>query len=159
MAVSVIAESRKALKRVHEGSILWTVKHIKESARVFVYGNGGGAAHATHFAADLRKIAGVKAYSFDSIPELTARTNDDGWGMAWYDWLDFYNCSQYDVQFIFSVGGGLDGLSKNLPKATHGIVGENGAFANRIVIPSSSTPVIEGCQSVIAHDIVERLIQ
>ena len=81
--MSVIKECRKALKGVHEGSILWTVKHLRSARQVFVVGNGGGAAHATHFAADLRKIAGINALSLDSIPEMTARINDDGWTRAW----------------------------------------------------------------------------
>lgn len=158
--MSVIKECRKALKGVHEGSILWTVKRLHDTNRVFCIGNGGGAAHAMHFAADLRKIAKVEAYSFDSIPEMTARVNDQGWEEAWWDWLMFYGFSEaYDTLFLFSVGGGFDGLSRNLPRAVHGIVGQNGAHAQRIVIPSTSTPVIEGCQAVIAHDIVERLVR
>ncbi len=58
---------------------------------------------------------------------------------------------------MFSVGGANDGLSANLAGAPWGIVGASGAGYNRIVVPSTSTPVIEGCQSVIAHHIVEEL--
>jgi len=157
MADSVIKECRKALKGVHEGSILWTVRRIQQAERVFVVGNGGGAAHACHFAADLRKIAKIQAVSFDSVPEMTARVNDDGWEQAWQGWLRGFGASAFDMVFTFSVGGGLDGLSANLPKTPWGIVGQNGAYGSRIVIPSTSTPVIEGCQAVIAHDIVARL--
>lgn len=158
--MSVINECRKALKGVHEGSILWTVKHLGDCRQVFVVGNGGGAAHAAHFAADLRKIAGIRAHSFDSIPEMTARINDDGWVLAWQHWMRVYEFNPVcDMQFMFSVGGANDGLSSNLPDARFGIVGSKGAKHQRIVIPSTSTPVVEGCQAVIAHDIVDRLVK
>lgn len=157
--MSVIKECRKALKGVHEGSILWSVERLGRARQVFVVGNGGGAAHATHFAADLRKIAGKRAHSFDSVPEMTARINDDGWVLAWQDWLRCYDYDPAcDSLFMFSVGGGHGKVSTNLPRAWDGIVGKNGAYGGRIVIPSTSTPVIEGCQAVIAHDIIERLV-
>jgi len=163
--MSVIDDTRKALKKVHKGQVLWTVhglERIRErDAKVFVFGNGGGAAHAMHFAADLRKIAGIKAYSFDSIPEMTARINDQGWEEAWWEWMRSFGYCEGDDRFIFSVGGGLSNqeVSKNLPPSPMGIVGANGGYHSRIVIPSTSTPVVEGCQAVIAHDIVDRLAQ
>ena len=45
----------------------------------------------------------------------------------------------------------MDSLSYNLPMAPYGIVGRRGATSARIVIPSTSTPVIEGCQSVVVY--------
>lgn len=158
--MSVIKECRKALKGVNESEILWAVHGLKEARRVFCVGNGGGAAHAMHFAADLRKIAYKQAYSFDNVAEMTARINDNGWETAWSDWMDCHGFSQLegDRIFLFSVGGAQDGLSKNLSMGSFGIVGANGAGRwMRIVIPSTSTPVVEGCQAVIAHDIVDRL--
>ena len=53
---------------------------------IFCFGNGGGYAHAMHFASDLRKIAGKQAFSFDNVAEMTARINDQGWDEAWKDW-------------------------------------------------------------------------
>ncbi len=128
---------------------------------MFCIGNGGGAAHAQHFASDLRKIAKVRAHSFDSIPEMTARINDDGWREAWWDWCQSYDfdLDAGDMWFMFSVGGGMGDskTSANLPRAQYGIVGSAGGWGDRIVVPSTSTPVIEGCQSVIAHHLVEQL--
>lgn len=156
--MNVIEESCEALKALDWSQIDRTVHDIRNSDRVFVFGNGGGYAHAMHFASDLRKIAKVQAFSFDNLAEITARVNDDGWDDAWKDWRATFNYDGLDdLSFMFSVGGGMDELSYNLPSCTHGIVGKRGGAANRIVIPSASTPVIEGCQSVIAHHIVKQL--
>ncbi len=152
--VNVIMESHRALMETDWEKVDKTVVALRDADQVFCVGNGGGAAHAMHFAADLRKIAGIRAHSFDSIPEMTARINDDGWSRAWRDWRDLWGDG---LVFLFSCGGALHGVSRNLPNATYGIVGAKGACWDRIVIPSTSTPVIEGCQSVIAHHIVEQL--
>lgn len=163
--MNVISESIVALENTDWDAVEVTIARLAlardSGSTVFCVGNGGGAAHAMHFAADLRKIAKVRAQSFDSIPEMTARINDDGWAHAWADWADMlgYRNGHRDTWFLFSVGGGLDGLSRNLPAANYGIVGANGACGDRIVIPSTSTPAIEGCQAVIAHHIVDRLAQ
>ncbi len=155
--VDVIWDSQRALAELDLVQVEMTIEEVRQAERVFCIGNGGGYAHAMHFASDLRKIAHKQAFSFDNLTELTARVNDDGWAQAWFDWRGAFGRGDNDLMFLFSVGGGLDGLSGNLPAAAYGIVGENGAAYDRIVIPSTSTPVIEGCQSVVAHHIVEQL--
>ena len=148
-----------ALANLDMQQVTNTVEALRAADRIFCVGNGGGYAHAMHFASDLRKIAGKQAFSFDNVAEMTARINDDSWDNAWADWGAAHGKHPvYDRWFLFSVGGALDGLSYNLNFGwEHGIVGANGAYKNRIVIPSTSTPVIEGCQSVIAHHLVEQL--
>lgn len=159
--VDVIKESRRALKKLDWTNVDKTIDALGHAGRIFCVGNGGGYAHAMHFASDLRKIADTQAFSFDNVAELTARINDDGWENAWLGWRKGFGEYAGDTNFLFSVGGARDGLSGNLSKAGiaswYGIVGANGGYGDRIVIPSTSTPVIEGCQSVIAHHIVEQL--
>lgn len=159
--VDVLTETRKALKLIDREQITKTVEAIYDATRVFCLGNGGGYAHAMHFASDLRKIAKQPAYSFDNLAELTARVNDDGWDQAWQGWLTVFDYSTLhgDMAFLFSVGGAMGDVSRNLQpvETEYGIVGANGGHKHRIVIPSTSTPVIEGCQSVIAHHIIEQL--
>jgi len=49
--------------------------------RLFFLGVGGGAANCGHAVNDFRKIVGIEAYApTDNVSELTARTNDEGWG-------------------------------------------------------------------------------
>ncbi len=154
--MNVIRESRRVLHDLYWVQVDRTVEALRDADRVFCIGNGGGYAHATHFASDLRKLCHKQAFSFDNLTELTARVNDDGWTQAWYDWRAAFGRGD-DITFLFSCGGGKDGLSRNLPDADYGIVGLKGAAGNRIVIPSTSTPVIEGCQAVVAHHLVEQL--
>src|SRR3990167_2442870 len=46
--------------------------------RLFIIGVGGSATNASHAAADFRNLTGIEAYSMDSMSEVTARTNDEG---------------------------------------------------------------------------------
>ena len=51
-----------------------------QNASVFIIGNGGSAATASHFANDLVKMAGVRAFSVpDMVPAVTAYGNDESW--------------------------------------------------------------------------------
>ncbi|HSN76675.1 MAG TPA: SIS domain-containing protein [Anaerolineae bacterium] len=61
----------------------------RRRARVYVCGNGGSAAIASHFAGDLNKGANVagrhrfRAIALvDNVPALTAWSNDDGYAVA-----------------------------------------------------------------------------
>jgi len=88
--------------------------------RLFILGVGGGAAHASHAACDFRKLAGFEAYApTDNVPELTARTNDDGWDTTFADWLRGSRLRTEDGILVFSVGGGSveKNVSVNLVKA------------------------------------------
>ena len=182
--MNVIEASCEALSHVDPYQLLSTVRSLQRvqrdrKARVFCVGNGGGFAHATHFASDLTKIVQIPAFSADNIPQLTARINDDGWDSCLANWLAAYHFSHHDALFVFSVGGGSDTTSANLTHAINyahgswteagdsapllGIVGAAGGHIARygtpIIVPSFDTPVIEGCQSVIAHQIVEDLCE
>src|SRR3990172_11171928 len=75
--------------------------------RMFILGVGGGAGHASHAVCDFRKIAGIEAYTpCDNVSELTARTNDEGWGTVFSTWLACSRLRSDDIIFVFSVGGG-----------------------------------------------------
>lgn len=139
-----------------------------EGGRLFLIGNGGGAGYASHAACDFRKIAGIEAYAYDNLTELTARINDNGWRTSIVDWLAASHYNAGDALFVFSVGGGDDKTSKNLVAAidyakgpVFGIVGQAGGHVadhgTVITIPSASTPIVEGIQAVLWHLICEEL--
>lgn len=166
--MDVIQATRAALDEIDPDQIAKTLEILSDHPIIFCIGNGGGYAHATHFASDLRKIAGKRAFAFDNGAELTARINDESWELAWYEWIKSFNYDRSEcVVFVFSVGGGeLDSTSRNLVNTYDrgtltGIVGQAGgdlaAEGWPIIVPSFSTPVIEGAQSVIAHHLVEQL--
>ena len=59
---------------------------VAVSKRVYVIGNGGSFANASHIVNDLLSV-GVKAYSMDPAT-LTAFANDFGYEKAFEKWLD-----------------------------------------------------------------------
>src|SRR5438552_15971890 len=75
--------------------------------RLFILGVGGSAANASHAVNDFRKLAGIEAYApTDNVSEVTARTNDDGWGTVFENWLRVSRLRGGDLVLVFSVGGG-----------------------------------------------------
>lgn len=151
--------------------------HIKQTeGRLFILGVGGSAANASHAVNDFRKIVGIEAYApTDNVSELTARTNDEGWGSTFSKWLAVSRLNANDMLLILSVGGGNleKNVSPNLVAALEyaqiigakviGIVGRDGGYTAKvadaaIIIPTpnpeNTTPHAEAFQAVIWHLIV-----
>jgi D-sedoheptulose 7-phosphate isomerase len=144
--------------------------------RLFFLGVGGSAANASHAVNDFRKIAGLECYApTDNVSELTARTNDEGWGSIFAEWLKGSRLNAKDAIFIFSVGGGNaeKNVSPNLVAAIDhaksvgatilGIVGRDGGYTAKmadahVIVPtvnsSHVTPHAEAFQGVIWHLLV-----
>jgi D-sedoheptulose 7-phosphate isomerase len=144
--------------------------------RVFVLGVGGSAGNASHMVNDLRKLCGIEAYCpTDNVPELTARTNDEGFDTVFEEYLKISKFSWRDTIFVLSVGGGSEehnvsvGLIKAIKHAKEkngtsiAIVGKPAGYAalrcdNAIVVPcpapSRVTPHSEAFQAVIWHCII-----
>lgn len=139
--------------------------------RLFIVGNGGGAGHASHAAADFRKIGRIESYAWgDNVSDLTAYTNDEGWEHAIVEWLSDSKFKETDALLIISVGGGGNGVSENICNAIDfaeagtilGLVGSAGGMTAKygtavVCIPSASTPQVEGIQAVLWHAIVTAL--
>jgi len=139
-------------------------------SNIFVCGNGGSAATASHFVGDLCKI-GVPAYCLnDNVPLISALTNDEGWDNVFVYQLA-HKFSKGDVLVCISVHGGVgkenaDFWSQNLFKAieyvksyrgqTIGLVGFEGGVIRRVAdasikINSYSTPQVESWHDHICH--------
>ena len=149
----------------------------KKGKKVFICGNGGSASTATHFAADLFKLAEIKAISLnENVPLATAIINDNGWSELYVDQLKrLYD--KGDVLIAISVHGGSGtdkaGLwSQNLVKAikyvndhngtTIGFSGFDGGVFKEltdvcVVVPFNSTPQVESFHIVLEHLITFRL--
>jgi len=149
----------------------------KKGKKVFICGNGGSASTATHFAADLFKLAKIKAISLnENAPLATAIINDEGWSELYVHQLKMLY-TEGDVLIAISVHGGSGtdkaGLwSQNLVKAidyvnknkgtTIGFSGfDGGAFKEItnvcVVVPFNSTPHVESFHIVLEHLITFRL--
>jgi D-sedoheptulose 7-phosphate isomerase len=144
--------------------------------RLFILGVGGSAGHAGHAVNDFRKICEIEAYApTDSVSELTARTNDEGWETTFSAWLAGSRLGADDAVLVFSVGGGdLErNVSPNIVRALelaqergaeiYGIVGRDGGYTAKVatscvVIPplfeDRITPHTEGLCAVIWHLVV-----
>lgn len=165
----------KVIKLLHDS---W-----KNGRQIFLAGNGGSAATATHFACDLAKFTSVKDKSRfkaislnDNAPLLSAIINDLGWENAYVEQLKNL-MNKGDVLIVISVHGGSGSdkagpWSQNLLKAAKfvkdndgkviGLAGFDGGVLKQIadaciVVPIESTPHIEGFHSVLAHLICARL--
>lgn len=117
-----VAETRWILERIDQGAIERMAAAIAavrdEGGRLFVLGNGGGAAHASHAVNDFRTLCGIEAYCpTDNVAELTARANDDGWETALRGWLGISRLGMWDGLLVFSVSGGGPRASQNLVAA------------------------------------------
>lgn len=142
--------------------------------RLFIVGIGGSAANASHAAADFRHLCGIDAYApTDNVSELTARTNDDGWGTIFSRWLKTSQGGADDLLLVLSVGGGGPMVSPNIEAAVIeatasgmkvlGIVGRTDGYTAKhadiaLVIPSVNdkrvTPHAEAFQAVVWHCLV-----
>jgi D-sedoheptulose 7-phosphate isomerase len=149
----------------------------KKGKKVFICGNGGSASTATHFAADLFKLAQIKSISLnENVPLATAIINDEGWSELYIHQLKLLY-EEGDVLIAISVHGGSGtdkaGLwSQNLVKAidyvnknkgtTIGFSGfDGGAFKDItnvcVVVPFNSTPQVESFHIMLEHLITFRL--
>lgn len=148
----------------------------ERGGRLFILGVGGSAANASHAVNDFRKIVGIEAYApTDNVSELTARTNDEGWGTIFAEWLKGSRLKADDMLLVFSVGGGNleKNISPNLVEALKhakqvgagviGIVGRDGGYTAKVadacviiptVNPDTITPHTEAFQGVVWHLLV-----
>lgn len=160
------------LDRRQIDGVLCELRKVRaRSGRLFFAGNGGGAAHAVHAAADFRKIGGIESWAWgENLADLTAYVNDVSWDASVARWLEDSRYGHDDALFVLSVGGASDEVSANLKWAMSyaytttllGIVGANGGEVARyatahIRIPSTSTPQVEGVQAVLWHMLVTSL--
>jgi len=111
----------------------------------------------------------------DNVSELTARTNDEGWGSVFAAWLRTSRLRAADMILVLSVGGGNleKDVSPNLVAALEyakqvgatvgGIVGRDGGHTAKVadacvVVPTvnaaHTTPHTEAFQAVVWHLLV-----
>lgn len=173
-------ETQEVVRRLDvaaiEAMVRILVRTREVGGRLFILGVGGSAANASHAVNDFRKICRIEAYTpTDSVSELTARINDEGWDSAFEGWLKGSRLTDRDCILVFSVGGGNleKNVSTNLVKALMyakqigsrvlGIVGRDGGYTRTVsdacclvpmVNPENTTPHTEALQGVVWHAIV-----
>lgn len=84
-----------------------------QNSMVYICGNGGSAATASHFANDLLKMGKLRAVSLpDLVPPMTAYGNDEGW-----DEMFAYLVKGFLLPQDVVVGISCSGFSANVIKA------------------------------------------
>jgi len=168
--------SKTSYELKKQGDVLKNIIEVLKEAKknnhqVFICGNGGSAGTATHMAADLFKIAKLKAISLnENTPLTTAIINDEGWEYLYTSQLQRLFVPG-DILIAFSVHGGAGEdeagpWSQNLNRAIAYVKRNNGkticfsgfdggqmkyACENCIVIPADSTPLVEAFHVVLHH--------
>lgn len=143
----------------------------KESRRLFVIGNGGSAATASHFACDLGKNAvppGNPRFKVialtDSIPAITAYGNDNGYASVFAEQLTNLMASG-DILLAISASGNSPNIIEAVTLAREsglsviGMAGfDGGKLAElsdwAITIPGTTYEQIEDAHMILTHMIV-----
>ena len=70
------------IRNIKVNSIVNIYKSLAKTSKknkVFVFGNGGSAAVASHFALDLTNNSNIKCLTFSDMPMMTCLSNDYGY--------------------------------------------------------------------------------
>ena len=171
-----------ALKTINNEEVSGFIGLIIEAYRngknIFVIGNGGSAANASHLAQDLSKgvvpwdsdLKRIKAISLtDNVPFITALGNDLGFDRIFTQQVSTYAESG---DYLISISG--SGNSENILNAvewsnrnglkTIGITGFDGGKLKKIVnhsvhVPLSDMCTVESIHSFIFHYVVIELME
>ncbi len=150
--------SLKQIERIQD--IL--LKAHRNGKCIFILGNGGSAATASHFACDLNKRAVMKVIALtDNVPLLTAWANDTSYKNIFVGQL-WNLLEKDDVVIAISASGNSDNVveavifANNKDAVTVGLTGFKGGKLKNIVeaclvIPSTSMEQIENVHLILAH--------
>ncbi|MEW6610783.1 MAG: D-sedoheptulose 7-phosphate isomerase [Patescibacteria group bacterium] len=147
---------------------------LRQGNRIFIAGNGGSAADAQHFAAELvgifenkqrRSLPALALTTNTSI--LTAIANDFGFEYVFSRQLEAL-AKEGDIFIAISTSGNSENIRRGLQKAremnvkTIGLSGNDGGKMKTccdeiIIVPSVSTPRIQECHIMITHIICETI--
>ena len=177
-------EVMNALKEVSDEQIEMIVKHLvflySHGARIWIVGNGGSSATASHLSSDLANLGFDTICLNDNTSRLTAVTNDHGWPIV-YNVMIEEHFNFGDCLIIFTVNGSagksakgekwsanLYGLAEYLRQRDDGmnhIIVFSGNDGGKIVkqsslclsISSKNPYIVEGVHSVLAHLVCQGL--
>ncbi len=152
-----------------EGIARTLLQAFEEERTVFVFGNGGSAASASHMMCDMNKGAATASQSrqlkvmalTDNVPLLTAWANDSSYERVFSEQLKNFVGSR-DVAFAISASGDSPNVLLALRTArengaiTVGVAGYQGGKMKRLcdicaVVPSSNMQMIEDMHHAILH--------
>jgi D-sedoheptulose 7-phosphate isomerase len=140
----------------------------ERGAMVFVIGNGGSAANASHLAQDLAKGTcssmaqekRVRALSLtDNLPFLSALGNDEGYDQVFVQQLRTF-CSPGDLLIAISGSGNSPNILRTVEYAnangvkTFGVTGFSGGKLREIANDTVHVPLNDMCTAESVHSII-----
>lgn len=144
---------------------------IKGAERVFICGNGGSAATASHMACDLAKTTGrcINAIALtDNVPMLTAIGNDVSYQRIFTDQLIPHKITDRDLLIVISASGNSSNVvdaATYARKQKVNVIGLLGFGGGKVrgcvnylcVMQSDDYGVVEDAHAVAMHILTERL--
>jgi D-sedoheptulose 7-phosphate isomerase len=168
-----IQEHMEVIQRLADSICIETVNHIareiaeslKNGGRLFVCGNGGSAADAQHFAAELDGRYNVEALAVNTST-LTAIANDYGYKEIFGNQL-FAKGKRGDTLIVLSTSGTSESVNIAIKEARSkaitaiGLSGMDGFTPDSpdyiLPVPSKSTPRIQEAHILILHMLAEAI--
>jgi len=171
-----LSETIGALSEVEIGRVVDELLIARGTGnRVFVFGNGGSAATAIHFANDLNKLAGsvdrnrlVEAHALTNLSIMTALANDHGYEHMFSEQLGWF-AKEGDVAFGISCSGkstnvtrALDYANVVLAMRTCFLTGNKASFSSgsadcTVFVPHDDIRIQEDAHLAICHIIAGEL--
>jgi len=173
---NTVAETLRAIPQEPVDRMVETLKRARAEGRlVFLFGNGGSAASASHITVDLLKGTAregeprLRALCLnDNMPTVTAYSNDVSYEAIFAEPLDALGRAG-DVAFALSGSGNSPNVLRAMDAAAArgmtrlGLTGcGGGKLAGKcdacVVVPSDSMQVVEDAHLVILHSIFLQLM-
>lgn len=169
-SVDGVLYSLKSLDMSKLADVIELLSSQRESSRIFVVGNGGSIATATHFANDLRTLTPCyRAFCLNDANALSCIANDRGYQNVFAEQLSIL-ADPGDILFLLSASGSSVNLieavkvADSLSVTTVGLVGFDGGILKPLVhsclhVESNlgTYREVEDCHSIICHFIIEEL--
>lgn len=159
-----------ALSAIEEHEVWRTGELLREvrekQGMVWLVGNGGSAATASHFANDLWKACHIKAIALpDLVPVITAFGNDDGWDRMFSQAMQGM-MRQDDVLLAISCSGASGNVLTASSKVDKerlvimtGLTHWQNELAKfpcyaKLLVPSNDIRIVEDAHLAICHSLV-----
>ena len=161
--LNYLNELKSCLAKLDLNAILQIIMSLKNAKRriIFVLGNGGSQANASHLALHLTQAGYRVKDIMADLPLLTALSNDFAYSETPQRILE-KTAKAGDVLFVFSCSGKSPNiinaltLARKLGMITFGCLGTDGGRAKSlcsqyILVPSSEYGIIEDAHSTVLH--------
>ncbi len=141
----------------------------KNKAKILIFGNGGSAAIANHFAVDMTKNAKIRTQSFSDSSLITCLANDYGHSNWVKKAVEFYSSKNDLIIFISSSGNSANivnaakyALSKKVKFTTFTGFEKNNKLSKNsklnFWVNSKSYNMIENIHQIILLSVVDAII-